>query len=361
MPFEIDFLSNPNVKKDADAICFRFRTNTALPYCICVFDGGTAEYAESIKDHLKQYYDNPSVIDYVFCSHPDQDHASGLKDILESYTVRHLVMNRPWLYAKDLYPKVKDGRITEQSLERQLREQFPYAEALEKVALNKGITILDAFEGRYIENCLRILSPSRQFYLDLLAESHKTAEMEARGSLQVLTRNAVDKLLNLIRDVWNKDALREDVTTTAENESSIVLLGKMLEQNILLTGDAGIRALNKAIESAARNGIQIKDAVTFYQIPHHGGRHNLSPSLMDKLVGAIVSEGTPSKKSSIVSAAKDSDHPKKMVVNAFIRRGCSVVATKGKTVCHHRGVPARDGWVTSTEEQFSHDVEDWDE
>ena len=360
MPFEIDFLSNSNVKQDADAICFRFRTNTALPYCICVFDGGTAEYAESIKEHLTKYYGNPSVIDYVFCSHPDQDHASGLKDVLESYTVRHLVMNRPWLYAKDLYPKVKDGRITEQSLERQLRESFPYAEALEKVALNKGITILDAFEGRSIENCLRILSPSRQFYLDLLAESPKTAEMDARGALHVFARDLASKVLNLIRETWKKESLREDVSTTAVNESSIVLLGQ-LDENVLFTGDAGIRALNNAIEYASRLGISLKDKVTFYQIPHHGGRHNVCSSIMDRLVGSIVEEGADASKSAVVSAAKDSDHPKKMVVNAFIRRGCSVTTTKGRNILHHSPGIVRDGWNTAKQEGFSIEVEDWDE
>lgn len=36
--------------------------------------------------------------------------------------------------------------------------------------------------------------------------------------------------------------------------------------------------------------------VNFYQIPHHGSRHNLSPSIMNKMVGNIVSEGIKLKK-----------------------------------------------------------------
>lgn len=44
---------------------------------------------------------------------------------------------------------------------------------------------------------------------------------------------------NLIES-WQDEKLREDVETTSENEMSVVVLGKMDEENFLLTGDAGI-------------------------------------------------------------------------------------------------------------------------
>ena len=361
MPFEIDFLTNANVKQDADAICLRFNTNILGGYTICIFDGGTSEYANTIKEHITQYYGNPVIIDYVFCSHPDQDHASGLKEILETCAVRNLVMNRPWLYARELFPRVSDGRITVESLERRLRENFPYAEALEEVALRKGINIIDAFQGQILGGGhLRILSPSKSFYLDLLAESNKSPDMTGVSSVASLFRKVSTSICNLLESWW-QDSLRETSTTSAENESSIVLYGNMPEEKFLLTGDAGIRALNQAIDYAKSIGIDIKNQVSFYQIPHHGGRHNLSPSLMDKLVGPIVSKSSSPTKSAIVSVAKESNHPKKMVVNAFIRRGCSVSIANKNTICYHNGIPGREGWVATTPESFSSHVEDWED
>ena len=361
MPFEIDFLSNADVKQDADAICFRFKTTILGNYTVCVFDGGTSEYAATIKEHLAKYYENPTVIDYVFCSHPDQDHASGLKEILESCNVRNLVMNRPWLYAKDLYPRVDDGRITVESLERRLRESFPYADALEEVALRRNINIINAFQGqRFCDDRLQILSPSKSFYIDLLAESDKTPETSGAQTKASFFSKISATICNLLES-WGKDSLRENSTTSAENESSIVLYGDMSDERFIMTGDAGIRALSHAIDFAESRGIDIKRDVSFYQIPHHGGRRNLSPSLMNRLVGPIVPEGSKPTKSAIVSVAKDSDHPKKMVVNAFIRRGCSVSIADKNTICHHRDTSTRDGWGPAEQEEFSTRVEEWED
>ena len=53
----------------------------------------------------------------------------------------------------------------------------------------------------------------------------------------------------------------------------------------LLTGDAGIRALSNAINFTDDRNFSIKKEVNFIQIPHHRGRHNISPSLLNKLVG----------------------------------------------------------------------------
>lgn len=142
-----------------------------------VYDGGLTEYGVALKEHLRKYYfnndPNPK-IDYVICSHPDQDHAVGLTEILENFEVGMLVMNRPWLYVDELFPKVYDGGVTKASLEKRLRESYPYADALETLAKDKGIPIQEGFQGTDIDGHLTILSPSRDFYLQLLVESSKT-------------------------------------------------------------------------------------------------------------------------------------------------------------------------------------------
>lgn len=66
------------------------------------------------------------------------------------------------------------------------------------------------------------------------------------------------KLINWISEAWDTENLREDETTTPINETSTVLIGHMDEEFFLLTGDAGIRGLNNAIDYAENHGVKIK-------------------------------------------------------------------------------------------------------
>lgn len=222
--------------------------------------------------------------------------------------------------------------------------------------------ICEAFQGKIIEKQLEVLSPSKDFYLELMIESNKTP-LEKNDFSENILRKAVGSFVQYVRDLiesWKDEKLRENVETTAENEMSVVILGKMSEENFLLTGDAGIRALDSAIVYAEENNEAIKDTVKFLQIPHHGGRHNVSPSVLDRLIGEIVEEDETINKTAFVSVAKESDHPLQMVVNAFIRRGVKVYKTTGNIIHHHKNMPTRDGWSTLTGLSFDKKVEEWD-
>jgi beta-lactamase superfamily II metal-dependent hydrolase len=140
---------------------------------------------------------------------------------------------------------------------------------------------------------------------------------------------------------------------------SVILLGAMDSEFFLLTGDAGIEGLNNAMDCIDENNLNLQ-AVSFYQVPHHGGRHNVSPSVLNRLIGHKVVEGTISTKTAFVSVAKGSDHPKKMVVNGFIRRGIKVYKTNGAILYHSKGTPNR-GWGAAQELNFCKEVESWDE
>ena len=291
-----------------------------------------------------------------------QDHVSGLKEILEEFNVKALYMNRPWEYVEELYEIVKDGRITLKSLEERLKTSYSNIAALEEIAEKNSIPITPAFAGDVISERLRVLSPSKSFYLTLLAESNKTPETETVfESAQKMVQKIKAYLLNILED-WNTETLHEGVTTSAENETSIVLLGQMDDETFLLTGDAGLRALSNAVDYAEKNlGIKVKDSVSFYQIPHHGGRHNVSPSILNRLVGCKVKEGSKPTKVAYVSVAKDSDHPLKVVTNAFVRRGATVYQTDGYTIWHHIGTPGRAGFTSITAVPFADTVEEWDD
>ena len=97
----------------------------------------------------------------------------------------------------------------------------------------------------------------------MLVESSKTPLINesADNAFSRFFKNAFQYVKNLI-ETWSSEKLRENVSTTAENEMSVVIYGEM-DDNFLLTGDAGIRALDKSITYSETIGKKIKDNVGF--------------------------------------------------------------------------------------------------
>lgn len=177
--------------------------------------------------------------------------------------------------------------------------------------------------------------------------------------LQLHSKKAFEAISNTLKDCWNIDAIREGETTTPENETSIVIYGDMdAEGSFLLTGDAGVQALTETADFADLIEISLEN-VKFHQIPHHGGRHNVWPIVLNRIVGKIQPKGTVPNKTAFVSIAKNSDHPKKMVVNAYMRRGVKVFEARNSSKWHHRGTADRSGYSTATPLEFSDEVESW--
>lgn len=368
MAYEIDFIGvGDDIKKDADAIVIRWKDDNGN-LKTGIYDGGLQVHGEKLVEHLNQYNfencENPC-IEFVLCSHSDLDHVSGLKSILENFKVKALYMNRPWEFSKDIMDDVNinliDGRITENSLKDRLRDKYKYICELEEIANEKEVPIFNAFQGDVIEQKFTVLSPTKEFYFQLMVESEKTPIEEADTEKNVsesFIKKAFSYVMSLL-ETWKNEELREDVSTSAENEMSVVLLGEMEEENFLLTGDAGIRALGISLQYSDELNVSLKNTVKFLQIPHHGGRHNVSPSILNSLIGEIVDEELKATKTAFVSVAKSSEHPLQMVVNAFTRRGVKVYKTKGNIIHHHRNMPDREGWTSLAKLEFDKNVEEW--
>lgn len=360
MGYEIEFIGINEDVSDADAICMRW-SDISNNYIVGVYDGGFIIHGEALNEHINSFYfrnKKEKIIDFVICSHSDQDHASGLTEILENYEVKALYMNRPWLYITDIFDKVNDGRITKESLERRLREKYQYIAKLEEIALEKNIKIFETFQGKKICEKLEVLSPTKDFYLELLVESDKTPLSEKVSFMENIKSRTLD-FVNKIKENWNIESLREDVSTSAENEMSIVVLGKMENENFLLTGDVGIRGLDISLNYAIKIGYSLDESISVYQIPHHGSRHNVSTSILNRLIGKIGYEGYTTNKTAFACVGKTSENPKQMVVNAFIRRGVKVFKTNGHTIRHSQDTLSRDGWNAVENIKFSSEVEEW--
>lgn len=361
--YEIDFLPVGNGSRSGDAIAVRYGSPGS--YKVMVYDGGTKESGQALVDHIKAYYGTERV-DYVVNSHPDGDHASGLSVVLEQVEVGELWMHRPWEYSAEIRDYFKDGRITDNSLAERLKEKMGAAYALEQLATEKGIPIFEPFQGSKIGD-FEVFSPEKDWYVhELIPQFAKSPEQKAESTMSFTAamnsiKEMARKAVEWVAEHWHIESLREDVKTSAENESSVILHGVIDGRGILFAGDAGVQALHAAADYAEWLGISIPSTLKFSQIPHHGSRNNVSTTALDRIWGTRkASDDGIQTISAFVSVAKESNtHPRKAVTNAFIRRGCRVIETRGDTKYHWHNMPSR-GWYPASTIPFANEVEAWD-
>ena len=165
MLYEIDFLPVGEGKKSGDAICLRYSENNGYTWYVGVIDGGTQEVGEKLCEHIERYYKTDK-IDFLVCSHPDQDHASGLSVVLENLKINKVLMHCPWDYVDYIFDKVADGRVTRKSLRNRLIEGHPYAYKVYELAKQKNITVYHAFSDYNRHNipqdpCLLLQNPCK--------------------------------------------------------------------------------------------------------------------------------------------------------------------------------------------------------
>jgi beta-lactamase superfamily II metal-dependent hydrolase len=140
----------------------------------------------------------------------------------------------------------------------------------------------------------------------------------------------------------------------------VIVLLEVDGQKVLFTGDAGVDAINGALDVLESEGFTAGE-LNFAQIPHHGSRHNVSPSLLDRLLGP---KGRSNIGTACVSCPLENPskkHPAKKALNAFTRRGYRVHQTAGVGKHHSHDAPDRDGWSSSTPIDLFGLVEDFDE
>lgn len=364
MAYEIDFLPVGNGDRSGDAIALRWWDGSAFK--VMVYDGGTKDSGQTLVNHIQQHYGTKRV-DYVVNSHPDADHASGLSVVMEQLEVGEVWMHRPWAHSSVICDYFKDGRITDNSLADRLKEKMAAAYAVEQLAVARGIPVKEPFQGAYIGPFL-VLSPSRDWYIhDLVpafakSPEQKTVAEDSASMILSAIAGVVRSALDWIDEEWNVETLRENVTTSAENDSSVILLGVLADKGILLCGDAGVQALDRATDYCDYLGTHLPTLLNFVQVPHHGSRNNVSSSVLDKILGPkkLVDDGQHSKTAFVSASANSKTHPRQVVINAFVRRGVNVVPTKDSTKNHRYNLPVREGWSTVEGLKYSPQVESWE-
>ncbi len=126
----------------------------------------------------------------------------------------------------------------------------------------------------------------------------------------------------------------EEDTTSAENNTSAIVLFTLGEHRLLFTGDAGKTALLEAI--AYTNSLNIPlVGLNFLGVPHHGSRRNLNSAILKKM----------NARTAFISATgENTKHPSKRVTNALRKHGADVIVTRKRVVLHHNDANLR-GWT----------------
>lgn len=351
---EIDFLG-VETAKSGDAIAVRYSVGGATN--VHVVDGGYLDTGDQILEHLKSFYGTTHV-DHVVLTHPDQDHANGLRKVLEECSVGMLWMNRPWLYAEELIDRFATYNSVD-ALRRKLRSLYSASAALEDLADEKGIPISAPFQGETI-GAFTVLAPTKARYLDLVVESEKTPTAVSEGLLVEAMEGlakAFKAASNLVKAAWGNEYFPASGTST-ENEMSVIQFASINGKEFLLTGDAGRDGLTEAADYAPNVGLTLP-GVWAFQVPHHGGRHNVNTEVLDRWLGErLPALPTSTMWNAICSSAKaDEDHPRKSVIRAMLHRGAHFAATEGRNVRIGHGI-TREGWTAIPQTAYPEEQEE---
>ena len=354
MAYEIDFL--PVGDSNGDAICVRYG-DAINGYRIHVIDGGYTDTGQTIIDHIAQYYDNPSFIDNVVLSHADNDHVSGLLAVVRHFNVGALWMNRPWLYAREIVDAFH-GNYSVEGLQKDIRAAYPLLAELEEIAIQKGIPIYEAFTGVQI-GAFTVLAPSRERYLNLIPMFSRTPVSYVKPIKVPLWDKVVEVAKALVSyfETWDNEKLEEHPPAcTAANESSVVQIAQFGDKTALFTADVGPIGLDAAADYAGSVGLL--RSPRFVQIPHHGSRRNVTPSVLDRWLGQPVAEGQKRGTAFCSVGLNQHKYPRRKVQNAFLRRGYGVISTRESWKCHYDVKPNRTGMIEVTSAPFESHYEE---
>lgn len=363
MPYEIEFMPVGETSRAGDSILIR-HGNPAAP-SIMVIDGGNQTSGQAMVEHLRQLTGlTTPVVDDLLVTHPDADHAAGAVEVYNGTIVRRVHAHVPWEHAAAVKDLCRDKRRTVQGIADQLRVECRFVDDLVSKAEAHCVPVIEPFQGARV-GPFTVLSPSRTDYVQRLAEMLEIDPVQAAAEriTEMLAKAAggVLALASRVAESWGFETLRDGGATNARNEMSTVLYGDFAEEGrVLLTGDAGIRGLTAAANYAEWLGWPLRD-FRMVQVPHHGSRRNVGPTILNRIIGEKVAPGSQPHFYGIISAPKDDEkHPRKVVVNAFHRRGASVTATQGKSLVFQSGFGLRPGYGPAAPLPFYSTVEEYD-
>ncbi len=345
--FEIDFLPVGEGTKGGDAIVLRFGNLLSdIPeQTVVVIDGGYQADGVNLVNFIKSNY-KTNIIDLVILTHPDKDHVSGLRELFkdEELEVKKLVMHRPWVNTKINTSYFKDGRLTENSLNKKLAEAFNLAYELESLALKKKVEIVEPTLGKsFFGGVLKIMGPNLSFYRECLINCEKTPQSKSLGNI---LSKAYSNPNDYGYEKYVKGRIKwyEDETTNLVNQTSVISFIDYEEIQILLTGDTGKQGLLNAFQYMEANDIDLQ-SLKIFQVPHHGSRKNINKNILQSFNANFC----------IISCPKEGEpkHPSNRLINLMNELEHNVYVTQGSQLHWGINCPKRNSSPADPKETFS--------
>jgi beta-lactamase superfamily II metal-dependent hydrolase len=304
---------------------------------VLVDGGNKSDYDDTVKPFLQGLTINH--LDAVVCSHPHDDHAAGLLELIKArdFSIGAAFVHVPqWHVSMDeVNSALQKARGTDEArvIEKSLQTVADVVNELRK----RGIEPAEPFAGSRIGD-LFVLGPSKTFYEDLIQEF---AQPERIMKVEKSRHDYASKVMSeeVVAAAFGTEpeyGLLENPEDTPENQSSTILWTKYGVDTYILTADAGVQALQNASKEYTIANCY------WMQIPHHGSRRNVTKQLIEHYSPNVA----------FVSAPGDVKHPRKSVVTAFKNAGADVYGTHYPTPAplrHHTGtVPERPGYGNAT-------------
>lgn len=354
--FEIEFLAVGENSKSGDAILISWVDLTGRRY-IVIIDGGYKANGEKLVELVHSRFGR-SYVNLVVSTHPDGDHANGLLVVLEQLAVGCLLMHKPWEHVAglDLY----HGRFASKTLEARVQRSLDGVKVLAEAAYDKEIPVVEPFTGlTALDGIFQVLGPTADYYDELLPLFRCMPSVAASAGPLGQILHKAGGVATRLRESLDLETLTDSGTTSAENNSSAIVQFTFNGQRFVLTGDAGIPALDRAADHLDLLGAN-PNTLQLIQVPHHGSNENVGPAVLDRLLGHRVGADLLAR-FGIVSAAVDGEscgHPSRQVTNAFRRRGTPVFATQGIALRYAEGAPVPPGYGPASPLPFYSEVEE---
>ncbi len=248
-------------------------------------------------------------------------------------------MHKPWehLAGLDLYA----GRFASSTLESRVKRSLDAVKVLAEAAYQQGVKVVEPFTGvTGWGGIVQVVGPTLEYYEELLPAFRGMPNVAASSGALAKILQAAGAVATRVRESLSIETLTDTGTTSAENNTSAILQFTFNGQRFLLTGDAGIQALDGAADRLDALGVG-PDSLELVQVPHHGSDENVGPTVLDRLLGLRPGLDVQTRYG-VVSAAVDGEtcgHPSRQVTNAFRRRGTPVYATKGVNLRYAHNAP----------------------
>jgi beta-lactamase superfamily II metal-dependent hydrolase len=298
---------------------------------VAVIDGGYQEDGSKLADIVRCYYDR-YFIDLVVSTHPDQDHISGLRTLIDEIAVGRVWVHQPLSHpqgisvsiakAFDKYLRVSQSEVVVKSLD----QQSDFIDAVDALGIKREEPLAGTNYGP-----LWVLGPSRQFYEQMLGELADSNGLSNAAKLMQLDEYFTDDFL----EQHSQYAIDENNETTPINNTSTIIYLSDGNRVYLFTGDVGVQGLNDARRNYNFSNVHWLD------VPHHGSRRNLTNEIVTYLNPTVA----------YVSATGNRKHPSRAVIEALKRVGTRLYSThKSGSLWHHSGLRAtndRDGYITA--------------